>query len=823
MKRSTLAITVLLSLFLAVSAFAQSRTYRAGIITVERWLETIRGAPILNSGYYRQTYSGNAADAFKIDYTGAGNKLVNFLADGVTVLELTKTGQLGLTGNLDINGHAAIGADAAISSAKILALNETSTITSGFGYGQETDFYVNPSAASDATHFGIWAEANIKSGNTYNISSPGMVYGAYLQANHEGSGQVYALWNKIIAWNNAGGTVDNLIGLSAYTRNDQGTATKATGLRAQINQAVAGGQIDDAYAVRAQVQETAGTVVDAFGYYFENTTAGSPTNLYGLYLEQPTAGSTLNYAIYSAGGDSYLAGNFGVGDATPVEGKVVINSGAATALAVSNTLNTDAQEGITQTVSADTDGDDIYGIVQTLNTGTGTLDTGDREVFGIQNNITVAADYDSTDYWLANVQGTYNTGTVSGDWASAYGVNSFFTVSGGSSSASGVRNTLLVTGGDVGEGDSSGIGVYNLMMGTSDANTQMLYGTSSSLLTHDTDNAYHSYVTDHVSTTGGTQYGYYADLDHGSSTNYSFFAAQGSGDSKFGSDTDFFRDAADATVNVSSYHDDETTTPTVTLRKADNTEASPQPVDQGAVLGTINFDGRDDNSFDNGARIYAKADANWSSSERGTELYLSTRDGADVLTDQFKITAGGDFEGVTSKWWYCSYIDMLEVAAGGSGATWTAPDANSIGGYRLNIDTEYLYFGARVCPNWDAASDLRMGIVFEVNVDNTGGLVTDTVDLQLLCYYKGQGDTSSKTQTLEEVTVVGQSPQYKTFQTLFTIDYNPGGGNDVEVYDVFSFRLNLETDTSEVDDIIANFAAFAFRTAEGFIQVSEAP
>jgi len=283
------------------------------------------------------------------------------------------------------------------------------------------------------------------------------------------------------------------------------------------------------------------------------------------------------------------------------------------------------------------------------------------------------------------------------------------------------------------------------------------------------------------------------------------------------------KDSANATSYISAYHDTETTTPLLTLRKADGSEALPTAVDQGAILGTIDFDGYDDNSFDDGARVYAKADANWGSSERGTELYFSTRDGAGGLTDQFKVTAGGDFEGVTSKWWFCHYIDMLEASPGASGATWTAPGANTIGGYQLDAAGEYLYFSVRVCPNWDAASDLRMGISFEVNVDNTGGADSDTVDLQLLCYYKGEGDTASKTQTLEEATIVGKSPQYKTFQALFTIDYNPGGGNDIEIYDVMSFRLNLETDTSEVDNVIINFSAFAFKTAEGFIQISEAP
>jgi hypothetical protein len=104
---------------------------------------------------------------------------------------------------------------------------------------------------------------------------------------------------------------------------------------------------------------------------------------------------------------------------------------------------------------------------------------------------------------------------------------------------------------------------------------------------------------------------------------------------------DVTEDAANATVNISSFHDTEATTPLLTLRKADNTEASPATIDQNAVLGTVNFDGYDDDGFDTGAAIYAKADASWSGTERGTALYFQTRDGSGSLTDQLTIGADG--------------------------------------------------------------------------------------------------------------------------------------------------------------------------------------
>jgi hypothetical protein len=51
-----------------------------------------------------------------------------------------------------------------------------------------------------------------------------------------------------------------------------------------------------------------GTVTNSYGLYIADhdvTVGATVTNNYGLYLENADAGTTLNYAVYSAGGDSY--------------------------------------------------------------------------------------------------------------------------------------------------------------------------------------------------------------------------------------------------------------------------------------------------------------------------------------------------------------------------------------------------------------------------------------------------------------------------------------------------------------------------------------
>lgn len=56
------------------------------------------GATIIR-GFYNQIYAGTTRDALYVDYTGSGNYIFNFLADGASVMNLTKAGVLTFTGS----------------------------------------------------------------------------------------------------------------------------------------------------------------------------------------------------------------------------------------------------------------------------------------------------------------------------------------------------------------------------------------------------------------------------------------------------------------------------------------------------------------------------------------------------------------------------------------------------------------------------------------------------------------------------------------------------------------------------------------------------
>lgn len=158
------------------------------------------------------------------------------------------------------------------------------------------------------------------------------------------------------------------------------------------------------------------------------------------------------------------------------------------------------------------------------------------------------------------------------------------------------------------------------------------------------------------------------------------------------------------------------------------------------------------------------------------------------------------------------HIPLYSCDPAVAGATWTEPGVNTTGGWQLDAATEFLYFHADARTDWPGDSDPMVLVWFDVNTDNTGGEDTDTVDMKLTAFYKGVGDTAAKTQTVEVAKVIGKSAQYKSFRADFSLDH-AASGNVIDPGDNLSFKLNLETDSSEVDDITITCIVFLYETA----------
>lgn len=184
-----------------------------------------------------------------------------------------------------------------------------------------------------------------------------------------------------------------------------------------------------------------------------------------------------------------------------------------------------------------------------------------------------------------------------------------------------------------------------------------------------------------------------------------------------------------------------------------------------------------------------------------------------TLEEDAVSTFGGVVRADSSVWWHIKEIAMYAIDPGASGATATVPSANTVGGYQLDVDTEYLYFQGEMGSDWDAASDPVLTVTFECNVDNSGGNAVDTIDFDLVAYAKGVTDTATKSQSLSGSVTVGACARYTMFSVDIAIDYDDGS-NPVSAGDILNFRLNLDTTDSDVDDVVVNHLDFKYKTAK---------
>jgi hypothetical protein len=171
-----------------------------------------------------------------------------------------------------------------------------------------------------------------------------------------------------------------------------------------------------------------------------------------------------------------------------------------------------------------------------------------------------------------------------------------------------------------------------------------------------------------------------------------------------------------------------------------------------------------------------------------------------------------------SIYWACFKLPIEAFSPGSSGATWTDPDANTLGGYNLDSSTEHLYSAGFICTDWDESSDLELILFFETDQDNSGGNIGDSVEIDLTVYIKGEGDTSTTSQSLSETITIDQAPRYKAYICTFTIDYDDAGA-PVSVGDGLTFDLSFDTANSDISDIIANRAIFRYKTKQVKIEV----
>jgi hypothetical protein len=435
-------------------------------------------------------------------------------------------------GGSSIDNNRYINLDVSISPSA-LTLGESLQITSDTNqslYGGYSHMYTTASSGTTSSLFG---------------------YAGYVR--NSGTGTVtseYGLYGNSQNWSN--GTVTTAIGVHGVAYNyNTGTITNAKGLSSKILNTNASGNIGTAYGLEIYNVSNSGTIGSTYGVYIGDITAGTQTNTpYSLYASDS---GTLNY----------FAGNVGIGTTGP-GAKLDIDSGTSNAIDISGTLDQDNQKGLNMTISADTDGDDVYGMYNTIDVGTGSVDL-ERWAYGVYNDITNNALHNTAS---SRALGMYNkltqtTDGASGSWSTTYGVrndvysdsdhgvfygftNYNYSLTGANIEWKGFQN--YPPGGERFSGDNSTIiglqnvlpsdgddqtiyGIQNYMNGYGSAGTtETFYGVWNALRTVSVNHTgYGFYVEDAYSgqSTAGTQYGVYIDLDDPQVTNWGIYETGG--------------------------------------------------------------------------------------------------------------------------------------------------------------------------------------------------------------------------------------------------------------------------------------------------------
>ena len=202
-------------------------------------------------------------------------------------------------GNADFSAHLAVGAAASVDATRIVNVSEATTLAAGTFIGQAISCAFSPAGAYTTSVYGLYFGVNLTTAQT---RAGGGMYGIFGQAIVDNgidardavlTGGMFAIDCQDAG---VGGGVGVLVGvgLDTYTPYvDTGNCFLGYGLR--VNQGTVG--------------------------------AGSIVALYGIYMDAITAGNT-NYAIYSAGGNSYHAGDFSIGGTVAPAGQLHVDQSA---------------------------------------------------------------------------------------------------------------------------------------------------------------------------------------------------------------------------------------------------------------------------------------------------------------------------------------------------------------------------------------------------------------------------------------------------------------------------------------------------------------
>ncbi|MCX6765623.1 MAG: tail fiber domain-containing protein [Candidatus Moranbacteria bacterium] len=257
---------------------------------------------------------------------GTTNYSAIFEGGNVGIGTTSPVEKLEVNGNFTVSQRAAIGSDSginkAIDGASSLTLIDSrdilTSLSTSYVIGHYLRLTLNPSSAPSSEAYGSNFEVATQSGNAQNFPR---LEGSDHSALHYGSGTVTDLVGGTHTANSYAGAGNVTTSYGARNKSHNWSSSTITTAYGSWNRAgnMSTGAVTAAYGTYTAIHnEGAGTITDGYALYIPNPTGAGPiTNNYGFYLENQSRGSAINYAIYSAGGQSYFAGNVGIGTTGP--------------------------------------------------------------------------------------------------------------------------------------------------------------------------------------------------------------------------------------------------------------------------------------------------------------------------------------------------------------------------------------------------------------------------------------------------------------------------------------------------------------------------
>lgn len=170
----------------------------------------------------------------------------------------------------------------------------------------------------------------------------------------------------------------------------------------------------------------------------------------------------------------------------------------------------------------------------------------------------------------------------------------------------------------------------------------------------------------------------------------------------------------------------------------------------------------------------------------------------------------GTIRSQTATYAHYYHPSIASTNPGASGATWIPADANQCQGQLLNAAGEKLEMAADIHDDWDMAYDPELEVKFTIQTDNTGGADADAIDLQLVCTYIGNGESSVRTQTIAKSVVIGKCSPYTRFNTHIDIDKDYAS-NNLQQGDIISLVLSVPA-TGDLTAAVINDVSFYYPT-----------